>query len=222
MPVSISQANRLGQRLRHASVPPVEDLRLLGEFRDDHLEAMTAVFFSIVGMPFSRLALSARQKNAHTIVEKLRLPPHIALSRMQDIGGVRVIVSDRLIQRDAAEQITTAFPGARITDRNAEPQAGYRALHVVVRTHEKQIEVQVRTALQNRWAQAFERLGDHWGRQIRRGQPPDDPSRVTIVGGAELTRDDVVNYMRSDVSSEIAEAEQHQLHLLSLQRRLLT
>lgn len=46
---------------------------------------------------------------------------------------------------------------------------GYRAVHVLIRLLNggAPAEIQVRTALQGAWANLYERLGDHFGRDIR-------------------------------------------------------
>ena len=54
------------------------------------------------------------------------------------------------------------------------------------------IEIQVRTALQDAWAQVFEGLADSWGREIRYGQPmpdPDAPAVITPGTRQEVIRD---------------------------------
>jgi ppGpp synthetase/RelA/SpoT-type nucleotidyltranferase len=205
--LSKKQVKKLGDRLRHGSVPSPEDMERLAQFRDEHLESMVSVFGAISLLEVPRLALTARQKNANTIIEKMRLL-HTGLDRMQDIAGIRLIVDGgRSTQAAAVQEICGRFTRARVADLLATPHSGYRAVHVVVEEHGHHVEVQVRTPLQNRWAQAFERLGDHWGRQIRHGMPPDEPDRAQLIEGSAVTRAEVVDYLRDSVSPEIAEAE---------------
>jgi hypothetical protein len=62
-----------------------------------------------------------------------------------------------------------------------------------VRVGGRQVEVQVRTDLQDAWANFFERLADSWGRQIRYGEAPTDPDVVTpFADGQPTTRSKVV------------------------------
>ena len=70
-------------------------------------------------------------------------------------------------------------------DRRAKPSFGYRAVHVVVKVDGLPVEVQLRTSLQDRWAQIVERMADSWGRQIRYGQKPDEP--LARIGEANRT-----------------------------------
>jgi ppGpp synthetase/RelA/SpoT-type nucleotidyltranferase len=65
------------------------------------------------------------------------------------------------------------------------------------------VEVQIRTRLQDLWAQLVERLGDAWGRQIRYGGEPDDAQR--FVGG--ITRAELWQLVQ-DLSKHIDEAEE--------------
>ena len=62
--------------------------------------------------------------------------------------------------------------------------------------------MQIRTAPQDQWAQLFEKLGDLWGRQIRYGDPPNNPdgpvdpvSPDTLTPDEVLTRGDLVMIM---------------------------
>jgi ppGpp synthetase/RelA/SpoT-type nucleotidyltranferase len=63
-------------------------------------------------------------------------------------------------------------------------------MHVVVRTQGRLVEVQIRTHLQDLWAQVVERLADIWGRQIRYGEAPNNPSKEAAAG---TTRQDMVD-----------------------------
>ena len=106
----------------------------------------------------------------------------MALSRMQDIAGVRLVAEmNRTEQNQLVARITELFPGAEVKDRRAEPSYGYRAVHVIVEVEQRLVEVQVRTVLQDGWAQLIERFADWWGRGIRYGELPTDPD--TPVAG---------------------------------------
>jgi ppGpp synthetase/RelA/SpoT-type nucleotidyltranferase len=128
-------------------------------------------------------------KTLASIVAKLARE-RMRLSAMQDIIGCRIVVSDRrdqeiLVsslgmteeQRDqqrnssrealpmlSAELIdrTLVRPFAKvgIVNRNMQPSYGYRAIHIVIRDFGPPYEIQVRTAMQDRWANFSERLND--------------------------------------------------------------
>jgi len=61
------------------------------------------------------------------------------------------------------------FPGASIVDRRKKPSFGYRAVHVVVATSSRLIEVQVRTQFQHMWAEISEKYADELGPEIKYG-----------------------------------------------------
>jgi ppGpp synthetase/RelA/SpoT-type nucleotidyltranferase len=68
--------------------------------------------------------------------------------------------------------ILRLYPDARVIDRRERPQFGYRAVHVVVKEDGRYIEVQVRTVLQNTWAQVSEKFADIYGHSIKYGNGP--------------------------------------------------
>src|SRR5439155_25857583 len=110
-------------------------------------------------------------------------------------------------QDELASRIAGAFDDAGIDGRRARPSYGYRAKHVIVRIEGCPVEIQVRTRLQDLWAQAMESLGDAWGRQIRYGLPPDEDQMPLIEDEqSPVTRADVVDMM-AGFSVEIARLE---------------
>jgi len=116
------------------------------------------------------------------------------LTQIEDIAGLRVVVEmTRHTQDELVQRIMAALPeGPKLKDRRVHPSHGYRAVHLVARVAGHQVEIQVRTRLQDLWAQMVERLADSWGRQIRYGRPPDHPA--TEIAD-ELTRADVVQLL---------------------------
>lgn len=121
------------------------------------------------------LIVTGRTKSRDTLREKLQRSPTLQLPSIDDVIGVRVVGDLTLSEQDGvAATLGEVFSGAlKVKDRRTEPVAGYRALHVIVRSRGLRAEVQVRTRLQAEWADLFERLADTWGRQIRYGLPPD-------------------------------------------------
>ena len=121
-----------------------------------------------------------------------RLLQSSARLRMQDIAGVRIVGSMSRAEQDAiVRRLVEIFPGSRVVDRRAKPAHGHRAVHVIARVGGRPVEVQVRTILQDWWAETVERLGDTWGRQIRYGEGPQEADRAILDGTetrAELWR----------------------------------
>jgi ppGpp synthetase/RelA/SpoT-type nucleotidyltranferase len=212
---SKGEVDRLGERLRAGEVS-VADLTMLGLYRDEHLNVLLKVLLELASLR-NGARLTARQKNAQTILGKLRVHAKMQLSNMQDIAGARLIVGGGRRRQDAMVRLVCdRFPGHKAPkDRRADPTHGYRAVHIVVPVNDYWAEVQVRTPLQDRWAQTFERLGDQWGRQIRFGGMPDIPNETTMVAGASVSRAEVVEYMR-DLSDMIDDVEVEQVRVMQI------
>ena len=128
----------------------------------------------------------------------------MALSRMQDIAGVRLVAEmNRTEQDQLVKRIVELFPGADVKDRRAEPSHGYRAVHVIVEVDQRLVEIQVRTVLQDLWAQVVERLADRWGRGIRYGELPNDPDAE--VGDGATRRDVIEGLMTQSRVTDMVE-----------------
>jgi ppGpp synthetase/RelA/SpoT-type nucleotidyltranferase len=142
----------------------------------------------------SALGYSAtgRVKTTRTLTDKLRRIHGFELSRMQDLAGARITVNDLAAQDIATEKIQVFYEDqgcpCRAVDRRADPRLGYRAMHLIVRVDEMPVEIQIRTEMQDSWAQIVERLGDRWGRAIRYGGEPENPDSLVRSGDLVLSR----------------------------------
>ena len=73
---------------------------------------------------------------------------------MQDIGGLRIVLKLDLTGQDKiVSKILDMFAKAKVIDRRESPKHGYRAVHVIALLDERRIEIQLRTQLQDLWAQ---------------------------------------------------------------------
>src|SRR5262249_29855942 len=108
-----------------------------------------------------------------SIVAKLRRG--IGLPVMQDIAGCRIVVEDILLQEEVVDRLKQLpWGGCRIVDRRKQPSYGYRAVHLIVRAHGRRVEVQVRSRLQDLWAQLSEKQADKFGIDVKYGGGPPD------------------------------------------------
>ena len=118
---------------------------------------------------------------------------------MQDIAGCRIVVAHLMEQQHVVERIARLFgEAAKVVDRRAKPSHGYRAVHMILNPEpERSVEVQVRTAFQQRWAELSELLADRYGQDVKYGGGPADVQTILM-----------------DLSSSISafEEEQDRLH----------
>ncbi len=185
-----SQINKLGEKLRKAFELDAESLLRLQQVRASYDGPMSAAQTLLRELGFEA---TSRLKTTNTIIEKLRRE-RTRLAEMQDIGGLRIVSEVDLTKQDEiVKKIVDAFPLTRVIDRRRRPTHGYRAVHVIATLDERLIEIQVRTQLQDLWAQAMERLADEAGREIR-------------YGGAPQKRGEDVESLLN-ISHEIAEIE---------------
>ena len=120
-----------------------------------------------------------RLKRVSSIVHKLERMPKTNLSRMQDIGGCRVILSNYEKLRSLYSKLKTS---KSILDGHKDyityPKSdGYRGIHLIYRcdTRKEQfnglkIEYQLRTKLQHAWATAVEIIDSFEGQNLKLGK----------------------------------------------------
>ena len=212
-----SQIDKLGERLRveHRDEGMV---RLLDALYDNYESAATRIgailleFIAAHGFEEEPIFARRPTKSIQSIVAKLNRE-RTRLSKMQDIVGCRIIVQNRaeqsvlrggLNQADVWSQLDIAKGAVRsrgplgktsVVDRNLKPRNGYRAVHVIASDFGAPYEIQIRTALQNRWAQLCERLDDKFP-GLKYGQGPaywrkarfEGPDRCHRVGKASRRR----------------------------------
>jgi ppGpp synthetase/RelA/SpoT-type nucleotidyltranferase len=189
LPMSKSALDRLGARLAADARPSDDELDQLAKVIRAYQVVLDEVKAQFVELGYSP---TTRVKTQGTLIEKLQREGGMRLSRVQDLAGARIVVSDRLEQDGARDRICAHFTAAghacRVRDRREAPSHGYRAVHVIVQFGGIPVEVQIRTELQDSWAQIVERLGDQWGRGLRYGAGPEMPSAEVRIGDSVYTR----------------------------------
>lgn len=95
--------------------------------------------------------VNARLKRLETVVAKLLRRPELALSRMPDIVGIRIIAPSRDDQYAIADRLNAAYDVRQVDDKSDNPRFGYRAVHFDIRYRGVNIEIQVQTRNQNLW-----------------------------------------------------------------------
>lgn len=110
--------------------------------------------------------VSQRLKRMQTILDKMMREPTLALDRMQDIGGCRVVLPGRADVYTLVDVLQAQSRTVRVRDYIAEPRpSGYRGIHVIMEYGRcpRPIEVQVRTQRMHRWATTVEDISGNVG-----------------------------------------------------------
>lgn len=207
LPMSKGALDRLGAELVASDEVGVDDLATLAEVIAVYQRVLDHVKLRLAGIGYQA---TTRAKTTGTLIEKLRRESQMKLSRVQDLAGARIIVHDRLAQDEALAQIRRHFESSghkcRVTDRRQNPSSGYRAVHLIVTVGPVPVEIQIRTDLEDTWAQIVERLGDRWGRGIRYGGAPDDPEAEVRAGDWVASRQEAMTAL-IDLSDTIESFE---------------
>lgn len=134
----------------------------------------------------SNALVAQRLKRLPSIINKLKRTENMQLARMQDIGGLRAIVSSIGKVRDLeANYRESRFQHKLVSckDYIADPkESGYRGIHLVYRYKNIRasaydglhLELQIRTRLQHAWATAVETMGTFLNFALKSSEGPDD------------------------------------------------
>lgn len=108
------------------------------------------------------VSVTQRLKKFSTILDKQTRYPTMRLTKMEDIGGVRAVLPDQDASDDVSRRLRKNWRVRRYRDYVREPKgSGYRALHIIVVKQGRMIEVQLRTFLQDFWANQVESDSRH-------------------------------------------------------------
>lgn len=200
--LSKTQVDRLGDRLRKGNITEA-DLRLLDHYRRSFTEAYDVVVDALrkeLGLePTGRPA-----KSTTSISDKLRRES-IRLTQIQDIAGCRLIVTDIANQESVVQSLTSLFKHTAVSDRRAKPSHGYRAVHVIVNSRGRLIEIQVRTELQHLWAEVSEKGSDIIDPAIKYGGGDEDFQRMLTIASIAATQLESLETQLADGPAEFQE-----------------
>lgn len=154
-----------------------EALQVLNNWRSSHSYPVNT-FQAGLRNKLSALGIDGlvaqRLKRIPSIVSKLERYPKMSLSRMQDIGGLRAVVSThkQIYQLRDSYVIQSRFDHILVSESDyiKEPKAsGYRGIHLIYRYNNRKgsgklyegllLEIQIRNELQHAWATAVETAG---------------------------------------------------------------
>ena len=159
---------RLGRRLRKAEQPSDADAAMYDAYRESFNEDLKDVIGALQSL-FPDSPPAARRKTLDSVVAKLKRST-TDLGSMQDIAGCRINVPGLDDQDGAVTKIQERFEARKTDDLRDRPHSGYRAVHVIVAApNGRWVEIQVRTALQDLYAQLSERMADAFGIVMKYG-----------------------------------------------------
>jgi ppGpp synthetase/RelA/SpoT-type nucleotidyltranferase len=200
MASSKSATDRAGERIRRAvragHDPSADDMAVLESFRAGYLphlltlqdlltamadlirDRMADLLAELPAEEETFLSVASRPKTLEAVVAKLARE-RTRLTQMQDIAGGRIVVPLLRTQNAVLDALREGFteetglPIVRLTDTRASgDEHGYRAVHVVVSFDGDPVEIQIRTAVQQAWAQRVEDLDRQLGTDLKHGHGP--------------------------------------------------
>ena len=202
MELSRTQIDRLGDRLRKGNLTDA-DLRLLDEYR----RSFTPAYGVVAGGIRRQLDLEPTgrpAKSTTSIAEKLRRES-IRLSQIQDIAGCRLIVSDTAEQDRVVASLVELFPDNTVVDRRQRPSHGYRAVHVIAKVQQKGVEIQIRTTLQQLWAELSEKLSDLIEPAIKYGGGNESTKRLLTSASKVVARQEATEVILLEVQNAVSD-----------------
>lgn len=201
---SKGEVDRAAAKYLDSAVPAEERelaLAVINNWRSSHAFPLNTLQMGLRNRaaPLDANALVAQRiKRLPSIRTKLQRLSGMKLSRMQDIGGCRAVVSDykTLVRLDEA------FDASRmkhtLVRRDdyvlAPPASGYRSIHRAYRYFSDRtttyngllIEVQLRTRLQHVWATAVETVGTFTRQALKSSQGEEDWLRFFALMSSEF------------------------------------
>lgn len=182
LPASKKALTRLGERLAAGRLIEGDDVLFEDTMLafDDVRQQVFRRLASGLDLGSASFTMTSRTKTRSTLIDKLRAQPGLGLPYIRDIAGIRIVLEagGGLFSQDlVSEQIQAMdlLDSLKVIDRRVEPVQGYRALHLTGAVGGLSVEIQIRTDLQDAWANLFERLGDMWGRSFRYEDLPEAP-----------------------------------------------
>jgi putative GTP pyrophosphokinase len=133
---------------------------------------------------FENPIVAQRLKRMPTIIDKLVRYPTMALTTMQDIGGLRAVLCSVVDVYELAEAYrnNTRFAHELVNEKDyifhPRSEDGYRSLHLIYKYKNNsnpaydglRLELQIRTKLQHTWATAVETMGTFLGQALKSRQ----------------------------------------------------
>ncbi len=158
-----------------------------------------------------------RLKRVSSILHKLERLPKAQLSRLQDIGGCRVILSNY-------EKLRSLYTGLKksksISSKHKDyitypKKDGYRGIHLIYNYGSKnieysglKIEFQLRTKLQHAWATTVEIIDSFEGEQLKLGKGSEKWQRFFYLVADEFASFEELPLHDNTIENRLSEIKQ--------------
>ena len=188
-PISRNEVRRVGEFLRQDDRSDIERTKqafdTLSAWRNAHaihLNNFNSWIRKKVRRRYDNVIIAQRLKRFESIEAKLKANPKMQLHRMQDIAGMRAVltcIKDTYNLFNRTKSSTGDRNIVHIKDYIQDPKPdGYRSIHLIFkcRSHanphadDLAVEFQIRTHLQHIWSTAYETLGTVQHTVFKRGE----------------------------------------------------
>jgi putative GTP pyrophosphokinase len=161
-----------------------------------------------------RIEVTQRLKRLDTLIGKLAREQG-SVTQMHDIGGVRAVLPSQRHVYVVRRRLLKSWTIIRERDYVTTPKdSGYRALHLIVRRNGYPVEVQLRTVLQDAWANQVERDGRQIGVGLKFGAG-DERLRGAFLRMANL----IARFDRAELSPDDLREDLKRLPSLTVRTR---
>jgi len=180
----------------------LEAMEILSEWRASHAYPLHAIYIFLrkKSTSIEKASLVVRRlKRTPSIITKLSRFPSMKLSRMQDIGGCRSIVSnvkqvERLLEK--IKRSKTSHEIHNVKNYIDEPKdTGYRGVHIVFKYNASKpdykgyfIEAQLRSKIQHAWATAVEIVDTYTKQALKSSGGEEEWRKFFVYASAEFAK----------------------------------
>lgn len=165
--ISKKQLKKISSKVRSGSETP-DDISAIEEFRDSKIGALcflSSMIADLARIQGFKCVLSGRVKRTKSIIRKLVRTPGSSVSTLVDLVGMRLILhSESEVDRFISE-VKKSRSVKAIKDYRGSKETGYRAVHLYLESESGDVELQLRTAPQQLWANESE----YFGEQVKEG-----------------------------------------------------
>lgn len=197
--LTISQLNKLGNRIRNNDNPTNEDLELLYYYRMSFQNELFIAFKTMCKLAKNvnqNIIVTNRLKTYESIIRKTKRF-NTRLSKMQDIAGCRCVVPNNKILFRLRTKIKESGKYEIIEEYDYldGKEDGYKSYHMIIKNSStnKIVEIQLRTEEHHKWATLVELTDVVFYTDIKGGESNTDYNRLfkLLSLGDKLTHEEI-------------------------------